>query len=116
MTSAFAPQRRASTTDHRLLTSAQQALLELFRRIRFGRIHRLLVRGGQPVVSDLTWTRTVKVAGDNDPHPAAGSTAPKEEVHAFFAQLAEIGDGEIMDLQIFDGLPRCFEVHGSLAG
>jgi hypothetical protein len=97
-------------------SAEQQALLALFRQIRFGRIHRLPVRGGQPVVVGLTWTQMVKVLGDNGPHPSAGSGMLRQEVSAFFAQLEEIGDGEITDLQVFDGLPRTYEVHGSLPG
>jgi hypothetical protein len=116
MTNSSSTPRASFTPDNRPLSAEQQALLACCRRLRYGRIHRLRVRAGQPVVNGLTWTRTVKVLGDNSPHPASDRSAPGKEALAFFAQLAEIGDGEITDLQIFDGLPRTYEVHGSLPG
>jgi hypothetical protein len=98
------------------LTPDQQRLLQVCQRIRYGRIFRLTVVGGQPVVRGLRWKRTVRVPGQNQPHPAAAKAnfGLKAEVTAFFAELAALGDGEVTDVEIYDGLPRSFSVEESL--
>src|SRR5262245_6897147 len=93
--------RPGACPTNQSLSPEQQRLLALLQRIRFGRIHRLVVRDGQPVVSHLRWKRTVKVpAGENRPHPAAHCSefSLKQEVREFFAQLADLKNGEITDL------------------
>jgi hypothetical protein len=100
----------------RSLTPAQQDLLGLFQTIRYGRIHRLRVRSGQPDLdAGAPWTRTVKVLGENAPHPCnqAKDFTLRREVVQFFRLLHTLGDGEITDLQIRDGLPFSYEVSGS---
>ena len=95
------------------LSPAEQQLVELCQQIRFGRIPCLTVRGGQPVVEPgLTWTRTCKIPGQNGPHPARQATdfALKDQVMGLFWLLHEIGEGQILDLEIRDGLPCSFEV------
>jgi hypothetical protein len=99
------------------LTPAQQQLLDLCQRIRFGRIHSIKVSRGQPVVeAGLAWTRTVKVLGTNAPHPArqAPNFALKHSVVDLFRLLHELGDGEIRDLEVRDGLPCGFAVEETL--
>jgi len=100
------------------LSPARRRLVELFQRVRYGRIARLPVRGGEPVLDrGLRWTRTVKVLGENDPHPASlvEEFALRREVVAFFRLLREVGDGELADVEVRNGLPFLFEVEGSLA-
>jgi hypothetical protein len=100
------------------LSAEQQRLLRLLQRIRYGRILRLHVCDGQPVVDHrVVWTRTVKVLGENVPHPSSRSEdfVLRREVVEFFLLLAELGEGEIANLEIRNGLPFTFEVNESFA-
>lgn len=95
------------------LTAQQQQFLELLQRIRYGSIPRLHVRRGQPVLQpDLYWRRNVKVLGDNTPHPSLASAefALRREFAEFFRLLLALGDAEVVDLEIRNGLPFCFDV------
>ena len=95
------------------LSADQRQFLELLQRIRYGCIPRLQIRRGQPVLqADLSWRRNVKVLGENVPHPSllAPDFPLRKEVVAFFRLLAALGDGEIVDLEVRNGLPFCFDV------
>jgi hypothetical protein len=98
------------------LSADQQRLVLLFQRIRFGRVLRLAVIGGQPVVRHVRWKRTVRVPGNNQPHSAAGRRdfPLKREIFDFFAELATLGDADVTDVEVWDGLPRSFSIEGSL--
>ena len=101
-----------------LLAPEQQRLVRLFQRIRYGRIHRLRVRGGRPDLSaGVPWTRTVKVHGENAPHPCsqANDFALRREVVEFFRLLEELGEGEVTDVQVRDGFPFSYELSGTYA-
>ena len=95
------------------LSRDQQRLIEVFQRVRYGRIQRLQIRNGQPVLGpDLRWIRMVKVLGANDPHPLvkAADFLLRQEAVSFFQLLESIGDGEIQNLEVRNGLPFTFEV------
>jgi hypothetical protein len=95
------------------LSADQQKFIELLQRIRYGFIPRLLVRAGQPVMNpELLWHRNVKALGDNSPHRSlhAPDFALRKEIVEFFRLLAALGDAEIVDLQVRNGLPFCFDV------
>jgi len=95
------------------LSREQRLLLEQLQRIRYGCIHRLHIRGGQPFFSDgLVWTRLVKISGENKPHPARSleDFSLKRELIELFRQFSVLGDGEITNLEVRDGLPISFEV------
>jgi hypothetical protein len=110
------PQRHPPAPTLQTLSPERQRLVLLFQRIGFGRIFRVTVIGGQPVVRHLRWKRTVRVPGNNQPHPAAGrSDFPlKKEILDFFVELAALGDAEVTDVEVWDGLPRSFSVEESL--
>ncbi len=98
------------------LSPSQRQFLSLLQEIRFGRVHRLAIRCGQPDLrDDVRWTRTVKVLGENCPHPCAGADDfhLRREVVEFFRLLSAIGEGEITDIEIRNGLPFTFEVSGT---
>jgi len=100
----------------RLLPPEQQRLVRLFQKIRYGRIHRLRVRDGRAdLAAGVPWTRTVKVHGENAPHPCSRETdfSLRREIVEFFRLLQSVGDGEITDIQVRDGLPFTFEVSGA---
>lgn len=95
------------------LSDGQQKLVALLQSIRYGRVHHLTVRAGQPFLSgDLGWTRIVKVLGDNGPHPSIRQHefCLRREVIEFFRLLTAVGDGEISNLEVRNGLPFSFEV------
>ena len=95
------------------LPADQQRFVELLQRIRYGRIPRLQVRRGRPVMHpDLFWRRNVKVLGENAPHPSLHSPdfPLRKEVAEFFRLLTALGDGELVDLEVRNGLPFCFDV------
>src|SRR5262245_17600287 len=105
--------RSALCPTKQSLSADQQRLVELLQQIRYGCIPCLRVRSGQPVLGPaLRWTRTVKVLGANDPLPLAqaGDFVLRQKLAHFFRLLREIGDGEIHDLEVRDGLPLTFKV------
>jgi hypothetical protein len=97
------------------LSPDQRALLQLLQQIRYGRIERLLVRDGEPVLAGARWKRTVKIGGDNAPHPCADADdfALRHEVAEFFRLLQQLGDAELTDVEVRNGLPFTFAVCGS---
>jgi hypothetical protein len=100
------------------LSEEQQQLLSLLQRIRYGRILQLRVCDGQPIIDRrMKWKRTVKVLGENAPHPChdAEDFVLRREIVDFFRLLVELGDAEITDLEIRNGLPFTFEVNESFA-
>lgn len=108
---------QASSVTRRSLSPGQQALLALLQRIRFGRILRLRVRGGEPDLRGVQFCRTVKVLGENRPHPAAEADdfRLRQEVAEFFRLLHDLGDAEVTDVEVRNGLPFTFEVAGATA-
>jgi hypothetical protein len=102
-----------SSLTKKSLSVAQQKFVELLQRIRHGRIPLLQVRCGLPVLqSDLCWRRKVKVLGENAPHPSLHSAdfPLRKDFVSFFALLASLGDADIVDLEVRNGLPFCFDV------
>jgi hypothetical protein len=104
-----------STPRKQDLSPNQRGLLVLMQEIRYGRIDRLLVRDGEPVLTGVRWKRTVKLSGDNAPHPCADAEdfALRREVIVFFQALRELGDAELTDIEIRNGLPFTFAVCGA---
>ncbi len=111
-----------STTDRpasitkQSLSPNQRRFVALLQEVRYGHVHRVAVRRGEPDFRDgIRYTRTVKVLGDNQPHPH-GQIADyvlRREFVAFFQLLSAIGKGEIINLDVRDGLPFDFQVEGS---
>jgi hypothetical protein len=100
------------------LSPQQQRLLTAFQHLRYGTIPRLEVRNGQPVLDrGLKWKRTVKVLGENLPHPSSQSEdfVLRREYLEFFRLLVELGDGEVTNLEVRNGLPFTFEVSETFA-
>jgi len=90
------------------ISRPRAALVELMQRINFGRVERLTVRSGEPVLAPRPRIiREIKFGGENGPRPEAarGDFALKAEVRALFAQLDALGDGIVAVLEIKHGLP-----------
>jgi hypothetical protein len=114
-----APSSGGNATSKKSLAPSQSRLLELLQQVRYGRIHRLRVRDGLPLFQDrISWTRTVKVLGENGPHPASCSPdfVLRQEVTALLGLLTAIREGEIRNLEVRNGLPFSFEVEEIAAG
>jgi hypothetical protein len=105
----------SATARKQDLTRSQRDLLSLMQEIRYGRIERLLVRDGEPVLTGIRWRRTVKLGGDNAPHHCADAEdfALRREVIDFFRALRELDDDELTDVEVRNGLPFTFAVCGS---
>jgi len=90
------------------LSAPKVRLVELMQRINFGRIERLTVRQGEPVLDPPPRVvREIKFGGDNGPRPESlkGDFALKAQVRDLFAQLEALGDGVIPCIEIQRGLP-----------
>jgi len=90
------------------LTAPKGRLVELMQRINFGRIERLNVRRGEPVMDPPPRIiREIKFGGDNGPRPEAAKSdfTLKAQVRDLFAQLEALGDGVIPCIEIQRGLP-----------
>jgi len=101
------------------LTDDQKQFLVVLQRLRYGRVARLRVSNGQPVLEGgVPCTRTVKVLGANGPHPASWSPdfLLRREITEFFRLLAELGEGEVLNLEVRNGLPFAFELNEVLGG
>jgi len=94
------------------LTPSQQLLLTEMQRINYGRIERLSVRRGEPVLDPPPHppprvVREIKFGGENGPRPevAKADFALKVQVRDLFAQLEALGDGVIPCIEVQRGLP-----------
>lgn len=102
-----------TTPTKKALTPARRDLLALFQRVNFGRVERLVVRSGQPVLDPAPEAvQLLKFPGDNDRRREAdaGDFALKAEVVAFFAALDELGTGMLERVEVRHGLPITAEV------
>lgn len=96
------------------LSPAWRGLLELIRRVRFGRIEALAVRGGQPVLDPPPRVvRAVRLAqiGPMRPEPAGAQYPLNRAEIALVAMLSAIGTGLIETIKVHDGLPVALDIH-----
>jgi hypothetical protein len=90
-------------------------LLELMQALNFGRIERLPVRAGEPVLDPLpTIVREVKFGGENGVRDerSLGDFVLKDQVVELFKELDRLRDGLIDVLTVKRGLP--FNMHLNL--
>ena len=100
--------RPAGPLSKQGLSEDRLKLVELMQDINFGRIERLRVRGGSPVVAPRpTIVRDHKFGGENGPRPERSATdfLLKEEVAELFECLDRLQDGVVDVLEIKHGLP-----------
>jgi hypothetical protein len=106
----------SNSPSHKLdLSRDQRALVVLLQLIRYGRIERLLVRDGEPVMSGVRWKKTVKLGSENAAHPYldAKDFALRGEVVEFLRLLHQFWDAELTDIEVRNGLPFIFAVCGT---
>lgn len=90
------------------LSEPRKRLVELMQHINFGRVERLVVADGQPVLEPSPRIiREIKFGGENGPRPEVVSDdfALKAQVIELFRTFDELRDGEIDVLEIKHGLP-----------
>lgn len=106
-------QTRPVSKQH--VSSCRARLLELMQALNFGRIERLPVRAGEPVLDPLpTIVREVKFGGQNGVRDewALGDFALKAPVVELFGEMDRLRDGLIDVLTVKHGLP--FNMHVNL--
>ncbi|MCI0629273.1 MAG: hypothetical protein L0Y44_01300 [Phycisphaerales bacterium] len=102
-------ERRTSVVrTWRALTGEERRLVELMRRIAFGRIERLCVINGSPTFEPMPRiVREVKLGHER----TSGAIAPsvdftlKQAVIELLAELQAIGDGVVALIEVRHGLP-----------
>lgn len=100
------------------LSPSRQRLVHLMQSVNFGRLERLVVKGGDPVSDPRPRViRLVKLSVTNGPRPEGSldDFVLKQELIGFFEQLDLLGDGMIAVIDIRHGLPLVMEIEGALA-
>ena len=95
------------------LSESQRHLVELMQRLNFGRIEDLQVRGGEPVFDPAPRVvRKLKIGGENGPRRE--TVLPdfwlKQQTSEMLEAIAELGEGEILSIEVKHGLPFAMEV------
>lgn len=95
-------------SEYQSLSQGRKALVRQMQDINFGRMERLKIKNGDPVLDPPPRViREIKFGGENGPRPESGngSFALKAQVIELFRQLDGITSGEIELLEIKHGLP-----------
>jgi hypothetical protein len=95
------------------LSPNRQRLISLLDSVHYGRIERLLIRDGQPVVIDDT--RIIHTVKFGKASPARTSSEDrdfvlKRELVEFLAHLARVGNGFVLRIEIAGGQPLLLEI------
>ncbi len=110
-TNAVAPNGRRQAPPPRQksgLSTSRRGLVELMQNINFGRIERISVDAGEPVLNPApVIVREIKFGGDNGPRPEAHSEdfLLKSEIMELFSHFDRVGNCQIETLEIKHGLP-----------
>lgn len=90
-----------------ILSPARRRLLELMQRTNFGRIERLRIERGEPIMDPPPWVlRDVKLGADNTrPETQHIDFALKKQVADLFCEFDVLGDGMVETIVIKHGLP-----------
>ena len=90
------------------LSSAKQRLLRLFQTINFGRVEELEIRAGEPEFSPAPRIfLELKLDTANGPRSESrlDRFPLRNQVERFFAQIAQLKDGNIELIEVRHGLP-----------
>jgi len=92
------------------LTPARRRLIDLVRRLGYGRVEHLHVRDGEPVFTPPPRVvRTVRL-GRRPDRVHGDEPTLKQQHHELLRLLAEVGDGVVARVEVADGLPVLVEV------
>ncbi len=98
------------------LSLSRRWLVELMQQINFGRIERLVINDGEPVLDPPPRIiREIKFGGDNRPRPEADidDFLLKAQIVALFSELDDLHDGMVEVLAFKHGLPFHMEVEAA---
>ncbi len=90
------------------LPSSSRTLVELMRRLHYGQVQALHVRGGQPVFDPAPrLVRDIKLGSETLPRVVSGQEdyLLKEQVLELLCYLERVRDGVIDAIEVKDGLP-----------
>ena len=95
------------------LSGAQGRLVELLQTLNFGRIEGLRVEAGQPMFEPAPrLIQKLKMGGENGPRHE--TTLPdfwlKQQTSEMLAAIAQLGDGQVLSIEVKYGLPFSMEV------
>jgi hypothetical protein len=99
------------------LSDAQSRLIQLLQQINFGRLELLQVRGGEPMFEPPPRIiRKLKLGADNAPRPEASLQDfwLKHQTVEMLQEIADLGDGEVLSIEIKNGLPFLIEIEHSI--
>jgi len=100
--------RVSTSSSSRTLSAGRRHLVRLMQSLCFGRIERLLINDGEPVLSPLPRVvREVKFGGENGrrPEPGAGDFHLKAQVLELFQVFDGLQNGIVEILEVKHGLP-----------
>jgi hypothetical protein len=113
------PTRLGSGADVKFstLSPPRRRLVRLMQSLRYGRLHDLVVGGGEPVFEPAPRiVRTVRLRDGafNDPPPQAEAAdfAVCAEVLALLRHLDQLRNGRILRVDVVHGVPTFFELEG----
>jgi hypothetical protein len=98
------------------LSPATRRFLDLLREIHHGRIERLHIRGGEPVLDPRPRiVRRIKFGPHQTPlrGPSLATTELKHQARDLLKIFRQIDDGEIDLLEVVEGLPFLVEIADS---
>ena len=93
------------------LSPARQRLAALLADIHFGRVERLNVVAGEPVIDDQVLAiRLVRITGTSTPRPpVSADPVLRKELVALFQHLDRLGNGRLRRIEVAYGLPQLLE-------
>ena len=102
-----------------VLSESQSRLVELLQRLNFGRVESLHVRNGEPVFDPAPRViQKLKMGGENGPRPesALRDFLLKHQTIEMLQAIADLGEGEILALEVKNGLCFSLEIEHKESG
>jgi len=94
------------------LSPSQRRLVDLMRRINYGRIEALHIRAGAPAFDPAPRVvRKVKIGGENGPQREPSPNAPmKKDLIEMFEHMNLVGDGVVRSIEVKNGMPFSLDI------
>jgi hypothetical protein len=96
-----------------VLSPARQRLVEIMQELGYGRIRRLIVSGGEPIMDPLPKVlrhRHLSGAKKARPDRRRGDFILKSQLVEMFDEFDRLGSGVVDTIKVQDGLPCGFDV------